>query len=239
MLLEAMTMPAFEQAVKEVKGVIIPVGSTEEHGRHLPLGTDTIHAYELAAKAGERMPLLVAPPIWYGLCRSSSQHPGTITIRSATLKALVKDVITSLYEQGLRRFLLLSGHAGGTHISTLVDGCEELMPHLPEASFAVASVLDLVAVPGPNVETEGDSHAGEMETSLMQHLRPDWVHGTAPEEYPRFPKNIIVRNKRHYWPGGVWGDPSKASPEKGAAIMEEEVERLLALFHELEGLETP
>lgn len=237
MLVEAMTMAAFQEAARDALGAILPVGATEEHGPHLPLGTDTIHAYELARLAGEREPVLVMPPIWYGLCRSTSQHPGTVTVRGATLRLLVQDVITSLYGHGLRSFVVLSGHAGTTHMASLVDGCEELLSSLPEARLAVVSVLDLVSVPGPHVETSGDSHAGEIETSLMLHLRPMWVHGTAPEEYPTFPRHIIVRDKRACWPGGVWGDPAKASAEKGREIMEEEVERLLDLLHRLNGAE--
>ncbi len=233
MLIEQMTMPAFKEAVQAAKGVILPVGSTEEHGPHLPLGTDTIHAYELAKAVSERYPVLVAPPIWYGLCRSTSQHPGTVTISAESLKSLIQDVIASLYSHGLRHFLILSGHAGTTHMAAIVDACEQMLERLEGAGFAVLSVLDLVSRPGPNVETARDSHAGEMETSLMQLLRPAWVDGTAEEEYPSFPRHIIVRDKLRYWPGGVWGDPAKASPAKGKRILEEETENLISVMERL------
>jgi creatinine amidohydrolase len=68
----------------------------------------------------------------------------------------------------------------------------------------------------------------------MMVLRPDWVKGSSPEEYPSFPKAILVRNKRKFWPGGVWGDPSKATSEKGAALLEAATETLVKLINVLE-----
>jgi len=68
------------------------------------------------------------------------------------------------------------------------------------------------------IETEGDSHAGEIETSRIMYLYPHLVKGTSAREFPCFPKGILVRDKRKYWSNGVWGDPSKASVEKGKLI---------------------
>jgi creatinine amidohydrolase len=69
------------------------------------------------------------------------------------------------------------------------------------------------------VVTEGDSHAGEVETARIMHLHPGLVKGTSPREFPDFPEFILVRNKTAYWPGGVWGDPSAATPEKGEQLV--------------------
>ncbi|MDA8161679.1 MAG: creatininase family protein [Desulfobacteraceae bacterium] len=231
-------MPAFIQGLSITRTVIVPFGSVEEHGAHLPLGTDTIHVYELAKEASRRQALFVAPPVWYGLCRSTSEHPGTITISGASLKAMAIDIVTSLYRRGLRNFVLISGHAGGTHMAALVDAGEELLKGLDEARIAVLSVLDLAArIADGLIETKGDSHAGEVETSLMQLMRPEQVTGTSPEEYPAFPQAILVRNKLSFWPGGVWGDPSKASVQKGGLILEKEIEVLLDLINKLTSLE--
>lgn len=83
------------------------------------------------------------------------------------------------------------------------------------------TVLDLGTEAWQDIlETPGDSHAGEVETSVMLHLHPQWLQGTAPEEYPSFPKHILVRNKRAFWPGGVWGNPATASSEKGRLLLE-------------------
>jgi creatinine amidohydrolase len=233
-------MRAFEAGRETCTTVLLPCGSLEEHGPHLPLGTDTFHPEALARIAAERIPLWVAPPLHYGLCRSSGRHPGTVGIRGATLHALVKDIVRSLHGQGMRQVVVLSGHAGGTHMSTLIDAGEELLEELPGIRIAVLSVLDLGREAWKEIlETPGDSHAGEMETSVMLHLHPDWVDGTAPEEYPVFPPHILVRNKRAFWKGGVWGNPGTAGAEKGRLFLEKSVEALVALIRTLEEWSEP
>jgi creatinine amidohydrolase len=86
------------------------------------------------------------------------------------------------------------------------------------------------------IETPGDAHAGEIETSRILHSHPHLVNGCALREFPSFPHGILVRDKRRYWPGGVLGDPGKASAEKGAKLEEMVVTRLLSLVRELEGI---
>jgi creatinine amidohydrolase len=239
MLIEAMTMTEFQQQLQISRTVLIPVGSVEEHGLHLPLGTDTIHAFEVCRQAGARTGALVAPPVYYGVCRSTSQHPGTLSISGDTLRALIMDIGSALYQQGLRQFVILSGHAGGTHSAALIEAGEALLEKLPEARIAALNILDLgAAVWEPIIETKGDAHAGELETSVLMALRPSWVKGTSPEEYPSFPKAILVRNKRKYWPGGVWGDPARASLEKGTALLEAVTGALVQLIQTLETEES-
>jgi creatinine amidohydrolase len=238
MILEELTMPAFIKALTKTRTIIVPFGAVEEHGQHLPLGTDTIHSYELAKETSKYRPIFVAPPVWYGLCRSTNQHAGTITISGDTLKSLAVELSTSLYNQGLRNFILLSGHAGGTHMAALTDAGEEILSNLEKSRVAVLSILDLIAeIRDGTVETQNDSHAGEVETSLMLHLRPAYINGTSPEEYPSFPTPILARDKRKFWPGGVWGDPSKASLEKGKTLLQKEVEALLSLVNRIESFD--
>ncbi len=236
MLLEKITMDHFKEGLSRTNTVIVPFGSVEEHGSHLPLGTDTIHVYELARETSMLRPVFVVPPVWYGLCRSTKQHPGTVGISSETLKAIVRDVCKSLYRQGLRNFVLISGHAGGTHMASILDAADSLIEELDESRFAVLSILDLVAMlPEGVVQTSGDAHAGEVETSLMKHLRPNLVNGTSPREFPSFPRFIIARNKLAYWPGGVWGDPAPATSGKGKQIIELEAQKLSELIEDLEN----
>lgn len=236
MLLERITMKDFEQGLKKTRSVIIPFGSVEEHGCHLPLGTDTIHAYELANVVSKMRPVFVAPPVWYGLCRSTSEHPGTLTLTQPTLRILAMELIKSLYSQGLENFILLSGHAGTTHMAALVDASDTVTKELPGVSIAVLSIIDLVnRLEKGLVETKNDAHAGEVETSLMLYLRPDDVKGTSPEEYPDFPSFIITKRKLDFWPGGVWGDPSKANVNKGEQILIQEASLLIDLLNKLEG----
>jgi creatinine amidohydrolase len=236
MLLEELTMPAFEAGLHKSRTVLIPFGSVEEHGQHLPLGTDTFQADDVCRKLAERRPVFVAPAIFYGVCRSTGDHPGTISIRVETLKALTLDIVRSLYRQGLRNVVLLSGHAGGTHNAALLDAGECLLAELPELRIAVASEYALAYEAGKGlIETTGDSHAGEIETSRMLATRPQLVHGSSTAETSNFPRFILVRDKRRYWPGGVGGDPAKASAEKGRRLEELVVTELEKLVVALEA----
>jgi creatinine amidohydrolase len=234
MIMEEMTMTEFEQGLGKTRTVIIPVGTVEEHGPHLPLSTDTIQAVDLAKRVSQRVDVFVAPPLHYGSCRSTRCHPGTIGVSAGSVRAMIRDIVKSLHLHGLRCFVILSGHAGQIHMGALNEVGEELLEEIPEIKIAILSGMDLFSNEGGVVETEGDSHAGEMETSMMLHLRPELVKGSAPEEYPQFPRPILVRDKRKYWPGGVWGDPSKASREKGERVMNLAVDNVVDLIKKLE-----
>lgn len=235
MIIETMTMVEFEEGLKQTRTVFIPFGSVEEHGSHLPLSTDTIQAYEVGKKAALVVPLFVAPPVHYGSCRSTSCHPGTISITTATLKALMKDIVRSLYSQGMRNFVILTGHAGGAHRMALQDAGEELLPEIPDIKIAVVTEYELACKEGKGIiETEGDAHAGEIETSRIMHTHPHLVKGLGEREFPSFPIGILVRNKRKYWPNGVWGDPAKATGEKGQQLEELVVKKIVELVATIE-----
>ena len=238
MILEELTMIEFEEGMKVTKTILIPFGSLEEHGPHLPLSTDTIQAYEIGKKASARIPLFVAPPIHYGYCRSTSCHPGTVSITTSTLKGLMKDIVHSLYAQGMRNFIILSGHAGGSHRMTLQDAGEELISELSEAQIAIVIDYEIAkSVAIDLIETDQDCHAGEIETSRIMHSHPHLVKGKGIREYPFFPKDILVRDKRKYWPNGVWGDPSKASAKKGEDMENMMIEKIIELANQLERLD--
>lgn len=219
MIIEDMTMSEFVAGLEKTRTVFIPFGATEEHGSHLPLSTDTLQAVSVGRRLAERRPLFVAPPVAYGVCRSTSRHPGTLSITTGTLKALTCDIVASLYGHGLRNFILLTGHAGGTHNAALIDAGESLLERFPDLKIAVLTEYQLAAGEGRGlIETVGDSHAGEIETSRMLYSHPHLVKGQGEKEFPSFPMGMLVRNKQKYWPGGVWGDPAKATAEKGAKI---------------------
>ncbi len=238
MLISDMTMDEFSAGLKKTRSVLIPFGSTEEHGSHLPLDTDTLHAIEVGQRLAEVRDIFVAPPVHYGVCRSTSNHPGTLSISTETLKALTIDIVSALYRQGLRNFILLSGHAGGTHMATLTDAGENLLQMYSELKIAVLTEYMLVSRTGRHlIETEGDSHAGEIETSRILYSHPHLVKGTAPREFPSFPSGILVRDKQKFWPGGVWGDPGKATAEKGAELEKLVVQALSELVGQLENWE--
>jgi len=235
MIIEEMTMTEFEKGLEKTRTVIIPIGTVEEHGSHLPLATDTIQAMELAKRVSQRTNVFIAPPLHYGFCRSTRCHPGTIGISAGALRMMMRDIVKYLHLHGLRSFMMLSGHAGELHMAALNEVGEELLEEIPGISIAVLSEMDLFLDKGVLVETEDDIHAGEIETSMMLYIRPELVKGRASKEYPTFPKPILVRDKRKYWPGGVWGDPSKASRDKGEKMINLAVNKVVDLIKKLES----
>lgn len=236
MRMDRITMARFKKELERTRTVIQPFGALEEHGPHLPLGTDTLQVEAVAERAAEKAGVFVAPPIPFGVCRSTADHPGTVGITTPVLRSLAIDLGRGFHRQGLRDLLFVTGHAGKTHTLTLVDAGEALTEEFEDISIAVVSEYNEVVRTGAGIyETKDDSHAGEIETSRILHLCPDLVDGTAPEEYPAFPPHLIVRHKTRYWRGGVWGDPGKASPEKGALLMERAVDNLVGIVRDLEA----
>ena len=132
----------------------------------------------------ELRPVLVAPPVFYGICRSTREHPGTVSISGDTLRALLKDLGREFHRQGLRRLVFISGHAGGTHMGALVEAGEALLEEFADLRVAVVNVLDLlreVLAARPDlIKTKGDSHAGEVETAFMMATHPALGQGQRP-----------------------------------------------------------
>lgn len=235
MLLGEITMDEFKRGLRKTKTMIIPYGTVEEHGKHLPLSTDTMIAEECLRRVVQKKRAFLAPPVHYGVCTSTRMHPGTITIRPETLRMLTFDIVREAYKKGIRNFLLISGHGGGLHMNALKEVAEELVEEIDDLKIAVLSPWDICWEEISRIaETENDSHAGEIETSLILALRPDLVKGRSKEEYPRFPKPLVVRDKLKYWKGGVWGDPGKASTEKGERVIDLVVERISEIMDVLE-----
>ncbi len=239
MKLEELSSEEFKELVKVIKTIIIPIGSIEAHGPHLPLGTDLFTIYELSYLLAKELKIFLAPPLYYGLCRSTETLPGTISLRGETLKNFLLDLIESFYKQGLRRFILFSGHAGGTHKAYLIDTAETFLKQREDTSFLVADIIsllrDILAELGI---PEKDSHAGEWETSLILYFREDLVRDLekAFEDYPSFPKFQVVKKKETYWSSGIWGNPLKATKEKGEIIAQKFLFKIKILLQEfLEG----
>ena len=216
MILEYMTMTEFKKNLRKTRTIIFPFGTVEEHGSHLPLNTDTLIVYEVMKRVVNKRNVFLAPPVYYGVCTTTSQHPGTINITPSTLRRITCDLVRDAHKKGLRNFLLITGHGGGLHASALKEAAENLIEELKDARIAVLCPYDVLRKELSELaETPNDSHAGEIETSLVLALAPGLVKGRSDEEYPDFPKPFVVKDKLKYWPGGVWGDPHKANKDKG------------------------
>ena len=107
-----MTMEDARKEQKAQTPVIVPFGTVEQHGPHLPLSTDTLQASAVASMAAQKVKAIVAPPVHYGQCSSTRNHPGTVTLSADTLRSVARDLITSLSGHGFTKIILFSGHAG-------------------------------------------------------------------------------------------------------------------------------
>ncbi|MBI1910474.1 MAG: creatininase family protein [Deltaproteobacteria bacterium] len=239
MLIGENTMSEFGRNVKKTRTLIIPFGTVEAHGDHLPINTDTLIIREVIKKVAEKNNVYMAPPIQYGVCTSTSAHPGTLGITTQSLRLIATDIVRSAYAHGLRNFILISGHGGSLHVSALREVAENLTQELDKVKIAALSIYELLGKETQEIiETKGDSHAGEAETSLVLHLAPKLIKGRSKEEYPRMPKPIAVKDKDKlkYWPGAVWGNPQKASADKGEKLFKVMVEKVEELIKRIEKL---
>ena len=240
MILEEMTTVEVEAALKSCRSVFIPFGVMEAHGPHLPLSTDTIQAYDAGKRAAALVPLFVAPPIPYGYCRSLGGHVGTISVSAETVRAMVRDVVQSLYQSGLRNFILYSGHASALQMASIEEAAERLLRSCPDANIAIVLEYDvLLKRMAGIIETAGDMHAGEIETSRLLSICPELVRTELlPEESGReTPKPLLVRDVRRYWPSSVLGAPRKATAEKGDRLGAIVAEYLADLVKRMESFE--
>jgi creatinine amidohydrolase len=116
---DELSMPEVEKAAKKGKVVIIPCGSIEEHGSHLPLCTDSIQAEYVSLEVAKQVECLVAPPLRYGLCNSTKNFPGTITISFDSLRNIMADILEEFVRNGFKKLLIITGHAGSSHTTAL------------------------------------------------------------------------------------------------------------------------
>jgi creatinine amidohydrolase len=236
-ILENITMNEFKKYLNRTKTIVFPFGTVEEHGRHLPLNTDSFIIQEALKIVAKRKKFFLAPIVYYGVCTTTKNHPGTISITPETLRRLSFDLIMEAYKKGLHNFLLISGHGGSLHMSALKETAEILIEKLEGIKIAVFSPYDLLWKELSEItETPNDSHAGELETSMMLYLSPELVKGRAAEEYPTIPKPFSVKDKVKYWPGGVWGNPKKASAEKGKKAIKLMTDKIAEILDRIEKL---
>jgi creatinine amidohydrolase len=234
---DELSMKEAEKAAKEGKVVIIPCGSVEEHGSHLPLCTDSLQAEYVAVEAARKAGCLVAPPLKYGVCNSTRNFPGTITITFDSLRSIVTDILEDFIRNGFKRLLVITGHAGRSHMTAVKLAAKAaLTNHVNEENrprIMVCSDYDFAFdLKGKDFD-ERDSHAGTIETSRVMSIRPDLIRGKGKRNFPKMPRFEIVPDAEKYFPSGVMGDPTISSVEKGQRINDYMVEQVIKLVEEL------
>jgi creatinine amidohydrolase len=227
------------KAAQEGGVVIFPVGSVEEHGDHLPLCTDSIQPEYIALEVAKKTGCLVAPPFRYGICNATRNFPGTLTIQFDTLYKITYDVLSELIRNGFSRIIVLSGHAGNSHMVALRLAAQDIVT-ANDASEArgkvrimVLSDFDIAEELTPQYADTGDGHAGTLETSRVMAIKPDLVKTKGKASAWHMPRFEVVAHPELYFPRGVHGDPTAATIEKGQKINTYIVEQVEKLVKEL------
>ncbi len=230
MRIEDMTRDEFSAAIDRDPVIIIPLGATEAHGPHLPLGTDSIQPEWVADRLAQRIGGLVAPPIRYGMHSSTRNMPGTIDISFDTLHHLILDILESLVRNGVKRFLLLSGHAGGSHMAAIKEACRRVAMSYGSrimllTDYEIADELESQRSVGAR-----DGHGGVIETSRVMHIRPELVKEQRGRGEFISHGYMVMPDPERCFPQGFAGDASQASADLGKELNEYVVRRLEELI---------
>ena len=232
-------MKEVEEAAKVGRVVIVPVGSVEQHGDHLPLCTDSLQPEYVAMEVAKRTGCLVAPPIRYGVCNSTRNFPGTISVGFESLYKIMHDILEEFIRNRFTRILVLSGHAGEAHMAALRLAAQRVLRH-HGGEFSGNRIRIMVCtdydfayeLKGKHFD-ERDGHAGTIETSRVMAIRPELVKGRGVKEFLKMPRFELVVDPERYFPSGVIGDPTVASAEKGQMINKYVIEEVSRLVEEL------
>lgn len=162
-------LPGELAAARERASLIyVPIGSTEYHGLHLPVGFDTMHAHALCLRAAQQTGGVVLPPTFWGT-RGHEGFPGSLLLQPATIAALMRDILDQLTQQRYRLIVVCTGHWPEVQGALLKEVADAHMAERPEVRVMV---LDPLTIHPTDPHTE---HAGRIETSTMLYLRPDLV----------------------------------------------------------------
>ncbi len=249
---EKLTWPEINEAIAQKKVVILPIGSVEQHGHHLPLDVDVRCANSVCQAAGEAAPeeMLVLPPVAYGYCNHVMDFPGTITIEPSTFVSMLVDITRSLAYHGFKRIVLVNGHGSN---APLVDQAARQTNLQTDALCCSLSWWELIGQYWNEEVREsghgGSAHACELETSMYLHMDPagvrtDRVKGALPDYTTQIPGAAewhytditlgsgpasIISWTASYSETGSFGAPELATAEKGQLVFDRASERLAEL----------
>jgi creatinine amidohydrolase len=256
LLYERLTWPEVRRAVSEDRVCLIPAGTLEDHGPHLPIDTDTRIASEICRRAAEEIPdeVVLLPPVIHGHTPHHMDFPGAITIGWETFVHYCTDIGTSLAHHGFKRIFFLNGHGSNIplidmavrsialqHPDVLAAGAFYLTS--PESAKVIEQVRDS--------EIGGMGHACELETSIYLYLDPDAVFMEKAVDENSFPEGPNAwmdwsdgpLKLMPWWNAlshtGVHGDPTKATAQKGKALLAQAVRECVSFVKELRSKPLP
>jgi creatinine amidohydrolase len=210
--------------------VLMPVGSMEQHGPHLPVGVDTFLSEGLCKAAAEalapEMPIVVAPTLWCGMAEHHMAYGGTFTLDIPTYRGVLSCLLQSLERHGFKRVLIVNGHGG--NIAALAAFLPDFAREIPGLALRVTTPYEPAqkAIAPILEDQERVHHACEVETSMMMVVAPDTVrrdklaeaHG--PQHWTPQPAGVArYVSFREATPSGVIGDARRASAEKGEKLV--------------------
>ena len=241
MLLQLSTWVEVEAYLTRSQGLILPIGSTEQHGPTGLIGTDAICAEAIARGVGEATQALVAPTINVGMALHHTAFPGSISLRPSTLILVIRDYLTSLAKAGFTQFFFINGHGG--NMATLKAAFSETYEvltdlNLPQADriqcrlgnwFMCGSVYSLARELYGNQE---GSHATPSEVALTQYLYPDSIKQAplSPEVASGHAIYGAADFRRHYPDGRMGSNPALATPEHGKQFYDLAVKELSSSY---------
>lgn len=242
-LMEELTRPEYEARVGD-SIVILPVGSTEQHGPHLPLGSDAIQVEEIARRVALRLGAIVAPTIPYGY-RSAPRSgggeifSGTTSLAGQTLILVVRDILQALVRHGSRRIVVLDGHYENNMF--LHEAIHLVLDAGAPPDLRILKILWVDPIPLDTLDLAWPDgfpgwaleHAAHLETSMMLALRPDLVRREEirPDGIAGLPPYDVYPQAPDFVPAsGVLSDPTRGTAEAGESLLAAAVDGLLAVI---------
>ncbi|MCM3123849.1 MULTISPECIES: creatininase family protein [unclassified Mesobacillus] len=233
-----MTRDEVEAAIKEFPVAILPMGATEQHGHHLPLGVDIYLAEGVSRKLSEKTGALLLPTQPFGYSWVWRDIPGTVSLQQHHVEAVIKDVAHSVARYGIKMLILVNGHDANN--ASMKYATRELADELdiPVIYLFYPNLNKMIEDLCDSPTWHGMVHACEFETSLMLALKPELVDmSKAVREYPEKPKlygksSISLGDLSK---SGVYGDATKATKEKGEKMLNyfvNEMEQILMEAYE-------
>jgi creatinine amidohydrolase len=214
------TATTAEEQTKDASVAVLPVGSFEQHGRYLPLITDTVVACAITSELARTYPVRVLPPITISCSHEHAAWPDTISIRASTLYTLISDITASLHRSGIDKLVMVNGHGGNyvlaniTQEANVGQACVGLFPGPQDWDKARVDA-------GLSTTAHEDMHAGEIETSILLHVWPQLVRAgnETADHLANDRPQLLTLGMGAYTTTGVIGRPSAGTAEKGKAVL--------------------
>jgi len=232
-----LTYEEFGAAMREGRWLLVPFGTVEEHGPHLPLGTDLLCAEHICLAVAREVAGLVAPGVPYGVCRTMRNFPGTVSLTPATLGALAREIVGEFVRHGARKLALFTGHAEPVQLAALREAVLPAVTADPTLLVLVIGPYDFLQPVRQEADLVGrDGHAGSIETSAVLAIdaglvRLDRVPAVT---RPRLSAFQVLPDPEREFPTGVRGDTSKISRALGEHANAHIVTSIAALLQNLE-----